>query len=61
MPPEAPLSNDGDAVDVAAYVNAQPRSDFVLREHLPREEHAGAYNSSVRDEVDRAPSWPPRR
>ena len=61
MPPEAPLASDADAVDVAAYVNAQPRPDFVLKEHLPNDERIGAYNSTVPDEVDRAPTWPPKK
>jgi thiosulfate dehydrogenase len=61
MPPEAPLASDADAVDVAAYVSAQPRPDFVLKEHLPPGDQTGAYNSNVPDEVDRAPTWPPRK
>ena len=61
MPPEAPLSSDADAVDVAAYVSSQPRPDFVLKEHLPAEAGTGTYNSNVLDEIDRAPTWPPKR
>jgi thiosulfate dehydrogenase len=61
MPPEAPLASDADAVDVAAYVSAQARPDFVLKEHLPPDGRTGTYNSSVPDEVDRAPTWPPRK
>ncbi|GEJ56760.1 c-type cytochrome [Anaeromyxobacter diazotrophicus] len=61
MPPDAPLASDADAVDVAAYVNSQPRPDFVLRDHLPAGDRTGVYNSSVADEVDRAPTWPRRK
>ena len=31
MPPDAPLSSDADAIDVAAFVSAQPRPDFARR------------------------------
>jgi thiosulfate dehydrogenase len=61
MPPEAPLSNDEDAVDVAAYVNSQPRPNFVLKEHLPAQDRTGTYNANSPDEVDRAPTWPPKK
>jgi thiosulfate dehydrogenase len=61
MPPDAPLASDEDAVDVAAYVNSQSRPDFALKEHLPREDRTGTYNSNVADEVDRAPTWPPKK
>ena len=34
MPPGGPDLSDQDALDIAAYVNEQPRPSFVLREHL---------------------------
>ncbi len=56
MPLGDPTLTDSEAVDVAAYVNAQPRPDFRLSDHLP----AGAiYNSAAGDERDGAPTWPP--
>jgi thiosulfate dehydrogenase len=61
MPPgDHPLTEE-EAMNVAAYVNSQPRPDFVLRDHLPRGERAAAYNSNVLDEVIRAPTWPPSK
>ncbi len=50
-----------EAVNVAAYVDARPRPDFVLRDHLPPGAATGAYNAAVLDEVVRAPTWPPRK
>ncbi len=61
MPPDGPLSSDTDAIDVAAFVNSQPRPDFVLKDHLPAADRAGTYNSKVPEQVIRAPTWPPRR
>jgi thiosulfate dehydrogenase len=40
-----------DALDVAVYVDAQPRPDFVLQDHLPKDLPADAYNASVRSET----------
>jgi thiosulfate dehydrogenase len=60
MPPDDPSLSVEEAVNVAAYVNAQPRPDFVLRDHLPADE-LGRYHSTVLDEVVRAPTWPPRK
>ncbi|HZZ83402.1 MAG TPA: c-type cytochrome [Anaeromyxobacteraceae bacterium] len=57
MPYGDPTLSDSEAVDVAAFVNAQPRPDFRLREHLP---NGASYNSALRDELVRAPTWPPR-
>jgi thiosulfate dehydrogenase len=34
MPPGGPDLSDKDALDIAAYVNEQPRPGFLLREHL---------------------------
>jgi thiosulfate dehydrogenase len=61
MPPDAPLSSEADAIDVAAFVDSQPRPDFVLKDHLPAADRAGTYNSNVLEQVIRAPTWPPRR
>lgn len=57
MPLDDPTLSESEAVDVAAYVNAQPRPGFRLRDHLPR---GVSYNAAVRDELVRAPTWPPR-
>lgn len=57
MPPGDTTLTEKEAVDVAAFVNSQPRPDFRLKDHLPR---GSTYNATVRDEVVRAPTWPPR-
>ncbi len=57
MPPGDTTLSESEAIDVSAYVNAQPRPSFRLRAHLPRR---GTHNATVRDEVVRAPTWPPR-
>ncbi|WP_242394713.1 c-type cytochrome [Anaeromyxobacter oryzisoli] len=59
MPPDDPSLSEQDAVNVAAYVDAQPRPDFDLEAHLPAPDGAGVYNSNVRKQVIRAPTWPP--
>ncbi len=61
MPPGDPSMTIDEAVNVAAYVDAQPRPDFVLRDHLPPGAAAGSYNATALDEVVRAPTWPPRK
>jgi thiosulfate dehydrogenase len=58
MPPGDTTLTEAEAIDVAAYIEAQPRPDFRLADHLPRD---ATYNATVRDEVVRAPTWPPRR
>lgn len=58
MPPGDATLTDAEAIDVAAYVNSQPRPDFRLRDHLTR---GATYDAGVQDEVVRAPTWPPRR
>jgi thiosulfate dehydrogenase len=60
MPLDGPVLADAEAVDVAAYVNSQPRPDFVLADHLPKNGAAGVYNATVLEDVVRAPTWPPR-
>jgi thiosulfate dehydrogenase len=57
MPLGDPTLSESEAVDVAAYINAQPRPAFRLRDHLPK---GTSYNSTVKDELVRAPTWPPR-
>lgn len=57
MPPGDTTLTEKEAVDVAAFVNSQPRPEFHLKDHLPR---GSTYNAQVRDEVVRAPTWPPR-
>lgn len=59
MPPDDPSLSEQDAVNVAAYVDAQPRPDFDLEAHLPAPDGAVVYNSNVRKQVIRAPTWPP--
>lgn len=61
MPPDEKPLDEREAVDVAAFIDAQPRPDFVLKDHVPPADRAGQYNATVRDEVVRAPTWPPRR
>lgn len=43
--------SDGEAMDIAAFVNAQTRPGFDLKAHLPKDGKAGVYNSTVLDEV----------
>lgn len=43
--------SDSEAMDIAAFVNAQPRPGFDLKAHLPEAAKAGVYNSTVWDEV----------
>ena len=50
MPLGDPYLTEKQAVDVAAYINAQPRPRFDLREHLPKSERLGEYNSEVLEE-----------
>lgn len=47
MPLGDPNLSEQDALDVAAYLNAQPRPKFVLSEHLPPTERLGEYNSAA--------------
>ena len=61
MPPDDPNLSEKDAVDAAAYVDSHSRPDFVLEEHLPKQDGSGVYGGTVRGEVDRAPTWPPRK
>ncbi len=61
MPLDDPSLTDAEAVNVAAYVDSQPRPDFVLRKHLPHGEEAARHHGKVVDEVIRAPTWPPRK
>lgn len=50
MPYRNPDLTDSEAMDIAAFVNAQPRAGFDLKAHLPREGKAGVYNATVLDE-----------
>jgi thiosulfate dehydrogenase len=45
MPLSDPYLSDQEALDIAAYVNAQPRPEFVLDKHLPSAERLGEYNA----------------
>jgi len=60
MPLGNPDLSEQEAIDVAAYVDSQPRPNFVLKEHLPSPDKMGVYNSNVPEEVVIAPTWPPR-
>ncbi|WP_165219684.1 c-type cytochrome [Aquisphaera insulae] len=51
MPLDDPSLDVDEARDLAAYLIAQPRPRFVLKEHLPTAERMGQYNSRVLDEV----------
>lgn len=45
MPLGDPHLSEQESLDIAAYVNSQPRPKFVLEEHLPKPERTGEYNS----------------
>lgn len=45
MPLDDPYLMEQEALDIAAFVNSQPRPKFVLKEHLPKPERLGEYNS----------------
>lgn len=45
MPLGDPSLSEREALDIAAYVNSQPRPKFVLEEHLPAAERLGEYNA----------------
>jgi thiosulfate dehydrogenase len=45
MPLDDPYLTDQQAWDIAAFVNSQPRPKFVLKEHLPKPQRLGEYNS----------------
>lgn len=45
MPLDDPSLTEQEALDIAAFVNSQPRPKFVLQEHLPKPERLGEYNS----------------
>ncbi|MGC8968917.1 MAG: c-type cytochrome [Thermus sp.] len=53
MPLGNPNLSPEEARDIAAFVDSQPRPDFVLKEHLPPPEALGVYTSRVLDEVKR--------
>lgn len=50
MPLGDPHLTRQEAVDLAIYVNAQPRPEFVLDDHLRPREEMGHYNSNVLEE-----------
>lgn len=52
MPPGGPKLTPRDAVDVSVYVDAQPRPDFDLQQHLPPASQSGPYNATVLEEKD---------
>jgi thiosulfate dehydrogenase len=56
MPLDDPFLEDDEARDIAAFLVSKPRPRFDLKAHLPANEHRGAYNSEVIDEVREAPS-----
>ena len=45
MPLDDPYLTEQEALDVAVFVNSQPRPKFVLEDHLPKPERLGEYNS----------------
>jgi thiosulfate dehydrogenase len=47
MPLDDADLTDEQAMDVAAYVNAQKRPHFELSQHLPIQERLGEYNASA--------------
>lgn len=46
MPLGDPTLSEQEALDIAAYVNAQPRPKFILKNHLPKAERLGEYNAA---------------
>jgi thiosulfate dehydrogenase len=55
MPLDDPFLSDDEARDLAAFLVAQPRPRFDLKEHLPPPDRRGEYNSEVLDEVREGP------
>lgn len=55
MPLDEPILEEDEARDLAAFLVAQPRPRFDLKEHLPPDGRRGEYNSEVLDEVREAP------
>ncbi len=53
MPLGDPYLTEQEALDVAAYVNSQPRSHFELKKHLPKPERRGEYNGEITAEEPR--------
>ena len=47
MPLGDPYLTEKQALDVAAYINAQPRPAFSLQKHLPKPERLGEYNGEI--------------
>lgn len=56
MPRDDPFLSDDEARDIAAYIIAQPRPRFDLKDHLPPADRLGEYNSEIREEVREAPA-----
>mgnify|MGYP001773372119 CR=1 FL=1 len=54
MPLGNPNLTPEEARDIAAFVDSQPRPDFVLKDHLPPPQDLGVYTSKVLDEVKKA-------
>lgn len=52
MPPAGPRLTAQEAADIAVYVDAQPRPDFDLKQHLLPASQMGYYNSNVPEEKD---------
>lgn len=47
MPLDDPYLSEQDAADLAAFINAQPRPKFILKDHLPRPDRLGEYNGEL--------------
>lgn len=47
MPPDDRDLTEQEALDIAAYVDSQPRPAFVLKDHLPKDAKLGEYNSAT--------------
>lgn len=45
MPLGDPYLSDKQALDLAAYINSQPRPHFDLKQHLPKSDRLGEYNA----------------
>jgi thiosulfate dehydrogenase len=44
MPPDEEDLTEQESLDIASYINSQPRPKFVLSEHLPATDRLGEYN-----------------
>ena len=53
MPLGDPHLSEQEALDIAAFVNSHERPKFVLKDHLPKPEARGEYNSEFAPTSDK--------